>query len=233
MALLAAASALWLGILTSVSPCPLATNIAAISFIARRISSPGAVFLAGSVYTLGRTVAYLVLGMLIVVGILSIPGLSNFLGVYVNKLLGPILVVVGMVLLELIKFNIAGSIEGERVQMLAEKGGVWGAGLLGIVFALAFCPVSAALFFGSLIPMAVKHNSRFLFPLLYGIGTGLPVLIFAVLIAMGARHVGTAFDRLKQFEWWARRITGAVFILVGIYHSLTYIFGIQLIPGTA
>ncbi len=233
MDLLSISTALWLGVLTSISPCPLATNIAAISFIAKRISSPAAVLGAGAIYTLGRTLAYLVLGIIIVAGLLSIPGLSNFLQSYMNKLLGPILILVGMVLLELLKFNVSTSVAGEKAEKLAEKGGIWGAGLLGILFALAFCPTSAALFFGSLIPLAVENESRVLFPSLYGVGTGLPVLIFAFIIALGTKSVGNAFNMVKKFEWWARRITGIVFILVGIHFTFTYIFNIQLIPGLA
>lgn len=224
---LRAASALWLGILTSISPCPLATNIAAISFIGKRVGSGRHVFLSGFFYTLGRMITYLVLGVFVVAGVLSIPGLSYFLQKYMNKLLGPLLIIVGMVLLELIRLNISGgSMAGEKMKKHAEKGGIWGAGLLGIVFALSFCPVSAALFFGSLIPLSVKHRSSIMLPSLYGIGTGLPVILFAILIALGARAVGKAFNKLTQIEWWVRRITGGIFIAVGIYYSLTYIFGV-------
>lgn len=233
MSLIGAASALWLGILTSISPCPLATNIAAISFIGKHIGSTGHVLLSGLSYTLGRAAAYIALGVLIVAGLMSIPGVSNFLQQYMNKLLGPLLIIVGMFLLELLHVNIPGVAAGDKLQEKAEKGGILGAGLLGVVFALSFCPVSAALFFGSLIPLALQHGSRFLFPALYGIGTGLPVIVFGILMALGARSIGVTFNRLTQFEWWARRLTGAVFILVGIHYSLTYIFGFQLIPSAA
>ena len=221
-----AVSALWLGILTSLSPCPLATNIAAISFIGKRVGSKRHVFLSGLFYTLGRMITYLVLGIFVVAGVLSIPGLSQYLQKYMNKILGPILIIVGMLLLELIQFNISGSIAGEKMQKRAEKAGIWDAGLLGIVFSLSFCPVSAALFFGSLIPLSVKYNSTMLLPSLYGLGTGLPVILFAVLLTLGTRFVGEAFNKLTHIEWWAQRITGGSFIVVGIYYSLTYIFGV-------
>jgi cytochrome c biogenesis protein CcdA len=104
--------------------------------------------------------------------------------------------------------------------------GVWGAGLLGMVFALSFCPVSAALFFGSLLPLAIKYESSVLLPSLYGVATGLPVLLFAILVALGAQSLGRAFNKLTRIEWWARRITGAVFVVVGVYYSLTFIFGV-------
>ena len=221
-----AVSAIWLGILTSISPCPLATNIAAISFVGKRVGRPGVVVLSGLCYTLGRVLAYLVLGIFIVAGLLSIPAVSNFLQKYMNQILGPVLILAGMFVGGLIEFNFPGLAVSESIQKRAGTSGVLGAGLLGTAFALSFCPVSAALFFGSLVPLSVKHNSSFVLPFLYGIGTGLPVMVFAVLISMGAKHVGKVFNKLTRFEWWARRITAGLFIVVGIFYSLSYIFGV-------
>ena len=224
--LLAGASALWLGILTSISPCPLATNIAAISFVGRRMASARRVLLAGLAYTLGRMVTYAAIGALLVLGALSIPGASNFLQNYMNKVLGPVLIIVGMVLLELISFNLPALASGLKLQGYVERSGILGAGVLGIVFALSFCPVSAALFFGSLVTLAVEQESTVLLPALYGLGTALPVVLFAGAVATGARNVAASAEKLKKFEWWARRITGAVFILAGLFYSLRYIFTI-------
>lgn len=222
----AALSALWLGILTSISPCPLATNIAAISFISRRISRTRVVFLMGLLYTLGRMLTYVILAIFLVTSILSIPQVSHILQKYMNKLLGPILIFVGMILLELIHINVSSSGLTEKMQKRVEAGGIWGAGLLGFLFALSFCPISAALFFGSLIPLSVKCSSSLMLPALYGIGTGLPVFLFALLIAFGAQSVGKTFSKLTQLEWWTRRITGIIFILIGIYFCLAHIFAI-------
>ena len=224
--LLGALSALWLGILTSISPCPLATNIAAISFIGRRIGQGRAVFLTGLLYTLGRMLTYVVLGVFLVTSVLSIPQVSHILQKYMNKILGPVLIFVGMILLELIRVNVAGSGLSEKMQKRTESWGIWGAGLLGIVFALSFCPVSAALFFGSLIPLSVKCNSGVILPAMYGLGTGLPVFLFAVLLSFGAQSFGKAFNRLTQLEWWIRRLTGGIFIVIGIYYCLVHIFGV-------
>ncbi len=225
---LAVASACWLGILTSISPCPLATNIAAITYIGRRVDSPRQVLAAGLLYALGRMLTYLVLGILIVASVLSIPRLAMFLQQNMNKFLGPILIIVGLFLLDVISFSFRGSGLGSSLQEKVERFGIWGAGLLGLLFALSFCPVSAALFFGSLIPLAVEHNSSFLMPTVYGIGTALPVIVFAFVIAISTRLVGVIFNKLKAIEKWARRITGGVFIVVGIYYILTYIFGVTL-----
>lgn len=231
MEAIALGEAFWLGILTSVSPCPLATNIAAISFVGRRVSSPQQVLFSGVVYTLGRSLVYVVIGALLVAGLLSIPGVSTFLQKYMNKILGPLLIVVGMFLLDLIQWKLPVSVRTERLQERMGRAGIWGAGLLGVIFALSFCPVSAALFFGRLIPLSLEHGSSLALPSLYGVGTGLPVLVFALVIAFGTQSVGGAFTRVSQIEWWARRITGAIFILVGIRFTLVYIFRISL-PGS-
>ena len=219
---LAAASAFWLGLITSISPCPMATNIAAISFIGRKVGSPRKVLLAGLLYAVGRTLAYVALAALLVSGLLAESRVSYVLGRYLSKLLGPLLIVVGMVLLELIRPTFTTFAPGERTQRLVEGMGVWGAGLLGIVFALSFCPISAGYFFVSLIPLAARHGSRVLVPSLFGVGTALPVVVFAVLIVLGARAVGGAFKGITQFEQWARRATGVFFVGLGVYFSLAY-----------
>jgi cytochrome c-type biogenesis protein len=219
-----ALSALWLGILTSISPCPLATNIAAVSFIGRRIGRTRVVLLTGLLYTLGRILTYVILGILLVTSALSIPQVSYILQKYMNKILGPVLIFVGMILLELIRINISGPGLSEKMQKRVESYGILGAGLLGIIFALSFCPISAALFFGSLLPLSVKYESGFALPALYGLGTGLPVFLFSVLMAFGAQSVAKAFNKLTQLEWWVRRITGGIFIAIGIYFCLAHIF---------
>jgi len=222
--LLLASSALWLGILTSVSPCPLATNIAAISFIGRRLESPRWVLVSGLLYTAGRVLTYTVLGVLLVSSLLSAPSAALILQKYMNQILGPVLILIGMLLLEIISLGSFGSGLAARLQKRADRWGVLGALLLGVVFALSFCPVSAALFFGSLLTIAVKAKSGVLLPAVYGIGTGLPVLAFAFLIAAGARSLAKVFDKVTAFERWARRVTGLVFLGIGIYYTLAYVF---------
>jgi len=226
--ILGSLSALWLGILTAVSPCPMATNIAAISFVGRRVGSSKRVLLAGLLYTLGRTLAYVVLGALVVASVLSKHAASEFVQGFMNRLLGPVLIVAGMFLVELVTLNLGGRGVTERMKERVERWGVWGAALLGVVFALSFCPVSAALFFTSLVALSSKTGSMFLVPALFGVGTALPVVVFSIVIAVSAKAVGGAFKRVSQFEWWARRATGVVFMLVGIYYSLVYIWGVAL-----
>ncbi|MBU1912918.1 MAG: sulfite exporter TauE/SafE family protein, partial [Candidatus Omnitrophica bacterium] len=178
-------SALWLGILTSISPCPLATNIAAISFLSKRITNPIFVFLAGLAYTLGRMFSYAILGLLIIKSVLAIPESAQFLQKYVVKAMGPILILTGLVVLKVIKLKFFRLTLSEKHRNALIEAGGPGAFILGAFFALAFCPISAALFFGSLIPLALSHKMGFIMPVIYGIGTGLPVLFFAVAIAIG------------------------------------------------
>lgn len=226
--LLGAATAFWLGILTSISPCPLATNIAAISYVGKRIDKPSKVMYAGILYILGRIITYVLIGYLLVASVLSAPAISVFLQKYMNKALGPILILAGMMLLELIQFNRSGKGVSDKLQQRVDKMGLAGAFVLGILFALSFCPVSAALFFGSLFPLAVQYESAIFLPSMYGIATGIPVLGFAVLLALGVKWMSTVFNRVSQFERWARKVTGGVFILAGIYISLRFIFGVNI-----
>ena len=223
-----AGGALWLGLLTSVSPCPLATNVAAVAYVGRTVTQPRSVVLAGALYTLGRAAGYVMLGALIILGLASMVSLSAFLQETVHKLIGPALILVGMVLLDLLplpSFGIGGR-AGPALQRWVDGVGIWGAAPLGLVFALSFCPVSAALFFGSLIPLAVQHNSPVLLPTIYGIGTGLPVAGIALMIAFGAKQLGELLERVQAFERLARRATGVLFILVGIFEVLRGIFGV-------
>jgi len=223
---LAVLSALWFGILTSISPCPLATNITAISFVGRKTGSPSGILLSGLLYTLGRALVYTAIGVMLVMSLLSAPTVSMTLQAWMNKLLGPILILVGMVMLGLLRLNFRGRGMSDGLQQRVERWGLLGALALGSLFALSFCPVSATLFFGSLLPLAVKHSSGVLLPFVYGIGTAIPVVIFAIILAFGARWLGKAFERVTQVERWMRTVTGLVFIGVGIYMSLVYVYRI-------
>ena len=217
-------SALWFGILTSISPCPLATNITAISFVGRKTGSARGVLLSGLLYTLGRALVYTAIGVLLVTSLLSAPTVSLTLQTWMNKILGPILILVGMVMLGLLRFSLRGRGMSDGLQQRVERWGLLGALVLGCLFALSFCPVSATLFFGSLLPLAVKYESGILLPFIYGIGTAIPVVIFAIILAFGARWLGKAFERVTQVEKVMRIVTGLVFIGVGIYMSLVYVY---------
>lgn len=220
-------TAAWLGILTAISPCPLASNVAAISFIGRQLHSRSAILFSGLLYTTGRTLAYLALGALLSSGLLASGEISRFLQKYLNEILGPLLIILGMILLGLIGSGLSINMAGEGIQSRASKHGVLYALPLGVLFALSFCPVSAGLFFGALIPLAVNNNSSVLLPAVYGIGTAVPVVIFAFLIAFSSKWLGKAFNSLNKIEFYVRTATGIIFILAGIYYSLAHIYGIS------
>jgi cytochrome c-type biogenesis protein len=226
LALVNMGAALWLGIMTSISPCPLSTNIAAISYVGRKVEKTSLVLFAGLLYTAGRSLAYLAVALLVTKGMISVPGLSMFLQRYMNMFTGPLMLLLGVLLLGIWKIGFSGGGIGTSMQRHIDNMGVWGAGVLGIIFALAFCPVSAGLFFGGLIPLALQSNSSVIMSILYGIGTALPVLLFALLLAFAANRVGIVFNRLTFIELWVRRITSAILIFVGVYLILKHNFGL-------
>ncbi len=221
-------SALWLGILTSISPCPLAANIAAVSFIIKGGTRTTAVLSRGVAYTLGRSLAYIALGWVISASLLNVPAMAYFLQTSMPKILGPVLIITGLLLLGVFSFSMPGFMVSQEGAEKLRKGGVPGALVMGALFALAFCPVSAAFFFGSLIPLTVSQSSTIALPLIYGVGTGLPVLLFALVIVFGISTVSRIFHIVSKIEYWVRRATAVVVIGVGIYLSLLHIFNVNI-----
>jgi cytochrome c-type biogenesis protein len=243
--LLYVGAALYLGVLTSISPCPLATNIAAISYVGRRVGDSRWVMTAGLLYTLGRCLLYLALAVLVSATAMSVPAVSRFLQSYMLMVLGPVFLLLGMFLVGLITFSGGGASMSEAMQKRIDSLGIWGAFLLGVLFAVAFCPTSAAWFFGLLmlilgseaadiaailakigisLPAASLPGGIVTLPLVYGIGTAMPVLLLAFLLAYSAQSVGKAYNVLAKTEWWARQITGWLFVVAGVFFSLKYVF---------
>ncbi|MFC1514886.1 aromatic aminobenezylarsenical efflux permease ArsG family transporter [Candidatus Omnitrophota bacterium] len=217
-------SALWLGILTSISPCPLATNIAAVSFLSKKVNHPKLVVRSSIAYTVGRMLTYALLGVVIITSLASVPVTANFLQKYMNRILGPALLIAGLFLLDLIKMNIPGFSISQDKQTALAGSGVKGSFVLGVVFALSFCPFAAALFFGSLIPLALQSPYGIALPFFYGIGTGIPVVVFAVGIAMGVTSFSKWFRKAATLEVYARKITAILFIFIGAYFIFLDIF---------
>jgi len=219
---LAMAIAFWLGILTAISPCLMATNVTAITFIARKIDNTRYALISGLFYIFGQALAYIIMSALLVSSLLSVPSVSLWLQTYMLRLLGPLLIITALFLLQLLSFHIGKGVLKEKAQKRAEQGGLWVSSLLGIVFAMSFCPTTAALFFGSLIPLAVTHESSIFLPLMYALGVAVPVLIFALIIMLATHRVSKAFKSIQSIEKYARNITGGVFLLIGIYFTLAY-----------
>ena len=217
------ASALWFGILTSISPCPLATNIAAVSFLSKKVNHPKFVLQSSIAYTVGRMLTYAALGVVIITSLASVSVTANFLQKYMNKILGPVLLIVGLFLLDVVRMNIPSFSISQHKQTALAESGIKGSFMLGALFALSFCPIAAALFFGSLIPLALKSTYGIVLPFFYGIGTGLPVVVFALGIAMGVTSFSKWFRKATAFEFYTRKITGIIFILAGIYFIWFYI----------
>ena len=217
-------SALLLGLLTAISPCPMATNIAAIAYVSRRVTDRRYAVMTGILYTLGRMLSYSILGILIIVVGLEIPGVASFLQDFGERILGPLLIVVGLIMLNIDRFSF--SLGGEKLASIGGKVADWGViggFLLGALFALAFCPYSAVLFFGVLIPLALKSSGGVMLPAVFAIGTGLPVLVFGTLLSVGVARVSTWLNTLTRAEKIVRVVVSIIFIGVGIYYVVLWI----------
>ena len=211
-------SAFLLGVMTSISPCPLATNITAIAYISKEIKTPKHTLLNGLFYTLGRGISYTLLATLIYFGLSSFKISSIFQG-WGDKVLGLILILIGLIMADIIKLNFKSNSQRiEKVKLWLARKGYVGSLLLGMLFALAFCPYSGILFFGVLIPMVLKSNESLLLPPLFAFGTGLPVIVFSFIIAFSANKIGLAFSKVSKVEVIIRKITAIIFIVIGIYY---------------
>jgi cytochrome c biogenesis protein CcdA len=200
----------------------LATNITAIGYISKDIENKKRIFLNGLLYTLGRAVSYTGLGVILYFGASKFH-VAKFFQLYGERILGPLLIIIGIIMLDLIKIKFPGlSRISDSMEKKSKSGSGWSALLLGIVFALAFCPYSGVLYFGMLIPMSISSPSGLFLPFIFAIATGLPVIIIAYLLAFSVSSIGGFYHKIKIFEKWFRRIVSVVFILVGIYY--VYIF---------
>jgi cytochrome c-type biogenesis protein len=213
-------TALLLGFMTAISPCPLATNITAIGFISKDLEDRNRVFLNGLFYTLGRAITYTAIALIILLGADQLK-FSGFFQRYGEKIIGPLLIIIGLFMLDIFRINFPGF--GRLVSGLQNKK-KWryiDAVLLGLVFALAFCPYSGVLYFGMLVPLTIAGNASGLFlPLVFAIATGIPVIIIAWVLAYTVSGIGNVYNKIKSFELWFRRVIAVVFIIVGIYYII-------------
>lgn len=214
-----------LGLMTAISPCPLATNITAIAFISKEIANKRSTFYNGLIYTLGRALSYSSIGLILFLGASSF----RVSKVFTSKgelILGPLLIIVGLLMLDFIKIKLPSfGLLNEKLQNKSSKRSWISALLMGIVFALAFCPYSAVLFFGVLIPMTLTSSSGIFLPLVFAVATGLPVIIIAYILAFSVSRIGNFYNKLQVFQKWINRIVALVFIVIGLYY--VYLFYIQ------
>ena len=212
-----------LGLMTAISPCPLATNITATAYISKNITSKKKVFLSGLLYALGKAFSYSMLGLIFYMGT-SQYAVKKFFMLNGEKFLGPLLIIIGLIMLNIIKFKFLGkSSFQERLSEKFRDKGLLGSFLIGVVFALAFCPTSGALFFAGLIPMTVASAKGLVLPVIFGFGTAIPVILFTYLLAFAANSVGSFYGKIQKIEKIMRYITAIVFILVGIYYVLLFL----------
>jgi len=218
-------SAFLLGLMTAISPCPLATNITATAYISKNLGNKRRIFFNGLIYTLGRAISYTAVGTILFFGASKFD-ISSFFHTYGERLLGPLLIIIGIFMLDLISINFPGvgnlteKLNGEKI-----RGKYWGALLMGMIFALAFCPYSGVLYFGMLIPLTISQADGLILPVVFAIATGLPVIIIAYLLAFTLSGVGNFYNKVKSFEYWFRKVAAVIFIVAGLY--FTYIFFIQ------
>jgi cytochrome c-type biogenesis protein len=215
-------TAIILGLMTAISPCPLATNITAIGFISKDIENKRKIFTNGLLYTLGRAISYTSLGIALYFGASKFH-VAKFFQVYGERFLGPLLIFIGILMLDIIKIKFpAFNKLSDKFSNNIKKGSGWSALILGIIFAIAFCPYSGVLYFGMLIPLTIASPSGLYLPFIFAIGTGLPVIIIAWLLAYSVSGIGGYYSKMKTFEKWFRLIVALIFIIVGLYYS--YIF---------
>ncbi len=215
-------SAFILGLMTAISPCPLATNITATAFISKNIGSKRKVFLSGIIYSLGRAFSYSAIGLILYFGASKFH-VARFFQQNGEKYLGPLLIIVGLIMLNVIRLDFLGKSNfQERLSEKFKDQGLLGSFLIGVVFALAFCPYSGALYFGMLIPMTIASVKGLYLPVVFAFGTGLPVIMFTYLLAFTAGKVGTFYKKITKIEKVMRTVAGVVFVLTGLYYVLIF-----------
>ncbi len=219
-------AAFFIGLMTAISPCPLATNITAIAYASKKIDNSKHTTIVSLLYTLGRMFTYVAIASLIVWFGVNVQSISLFLQKYGERILGPVLIIIGVIMLDIIKINLFKS--NAKLDSLKEKlakKGFLGAFLLGVIFALAFCPFSGVLFFGMLIPLAINAGDGLLIPSVFALATGLPVIILSLILVYSVSKLGTIMNKIQTFEKWMRKIVAVTFIIVGIYYTGIFLFG--------
>jgi sulfite exporter TauE/SafE len=216
-------TALVLGFMTAISPCPLATNITAVGFISKDIENRNRVFINGLLYTVGRAISYTGIALIIYLGADQFK-FSGFFQIYGEKILGPLLIIIGLFMLDVIKIKFPG-LSGLTSKMENKtKWGYFDAILLGMIFAMAFCPYSGVLYFGMLVPITVASASGLYLPVVFAIATGIPVIIFAWILAFSVGSIGGVYNKMRIFEIWFRRAIAVLFIVVGVYYIIRVFF---------
>jgi len=214
-------AAFFIGLMNAISPCPMATNITAIAYISKKIDNSKHTLLVGTLYTLGRMFTYVILASAIVWFGLNVQIISLSLQKYSDKIIGPFFILLGLVMLNIIKIHLFK--KSDKFNNFKEKiaqNGYFGSFMLGSVLALAFCPFSAVLFFGMLIPLALSTSDTILVPAVFAIATGLPVISFSFILVYSTNKIGATINYTKKIERIVRIIIAAIIISIGLYYTL-------------
>ena len=215
-------SALALGLMTAISPCPLATNITATAYISKNISNKKKVFLSGILYSFGRAFSYTIIGLILFFGA-SKYHVARFFSQNGEKYLGPLLIIIGLIMLNIIRLKILNKVNfTEKLSEKFTNKGLLGSFVIGAIFALAFCPYSGALYFGILIPMTITKMNGLYLPIIFALGTGLPVIIFTYLLAFTANKIGLFYTKITKIEKFIRTTAGIIFMITGVYYVLIF-----------
>ncbi|MCK9413923.1 MAG: aromatic aminobenezylarsenical efflux permease ArsG family transporter [Prolixibacteraceae bacterium] len=212
-------SAFILGLMTAISPCPLATNITAVGFISKEIANRNRVFVNGLLYTLGRSISYTTIALIIYFGADQFK-FGGFFQRYGEKIIGPVLILIGLLMLDVIKIKFPGMSRLTSKMENKTHLGYLDSILLGMIFALAFCPYSGVLYFGMLVPLTISSASGLYLPVVFALATGIPVIIFSWMLAFSVNSIGNAYNKVKNFEIWFRRVVAVLFIVVGLYYII-------------
>ena len=215
-------SAFALGFLSSISPCPLATNIAAVSYIGKSFGRADKLLQSGFAYAFGRAVAYTVLAAILSLAVCSAQTVVQAVAMQIYFWSGPFLILLGMAFCGMFTMNL-GFMTNERLEKVMKRAGIINSFLLGVLFALTFCPTSAAAFL-ALLGFCAKANSIILMPMIYGLATAIPVLVCAIILAITPQYLGSVFNIITKMDFWIRNIAGVVFIGLGIWFSLVYVW---------
>ncbi len=218
-----ALTAFLLGLLTALSPCPLATNIAAIGYISKDVENRRTVFYKGVLYSLGRIAAYTLLGFVLVFLLRqgsSLFGIQQFIGKYGEMLIGPALLLTGLAMPFAHRLRMPTGGLGNADERI-DKRSPWGAFWLGCLFALTFCPTSGVFYFGILIPLSASTAGGYALPALFAAATALPVLVVAWVLAFSFRRIGRVYGQMQSMQRWLGRIVACLFVLIGAYYCFT------------
>lgn len=218
-------TALLLGVLGALSPCQLTTGAGAVALIGRHPDRRP--LLAGFAYVGGKALVYALLGLLVVLlgqalATSSIPVIQ-----VVRRILGPLMLVIGLVLIGALRSRLTLGL-GERVAAFAanrlDATRPRGAFVLGMAFALAFCPTLFLLFFGLLIPLALASPGGLLFPALFALGTAVPLLVLLALLGLGLGGTARASSVMQRAQPILTSVAGFVLIAAGLNDTIVYWF---------